>query len=627
MASPSASSSRKRFVRRITAAASPITFGIVSASFCAVASCSSDDASAEPWTTPADAGDSDSADASVESSLPDSSTGDGSTQTCVPRTCSQLGASCGATPDGCGGKLHCGDCPAGLVCGGGGPNVCGSSSCAPKTCSQLGASCGTLSDGCSQVLECGSCTAPETCGGAGVANQCGCSCSLPHADAVCSASGCAIAACNDGFSDCNAQDADGCEVDLSSNADHCGACGHVCGEVACGGKQSCVSGACAGGPALPSGWPASLSLWDWNPVLVPTSGHPNHGADNVYAPDIHEVDGVQVMFYGAQGADGHDRVYLAWSREGLDWRKYPTDSAPAPVLDHGGSNHVNDPSVVRAGATWRMYYTDAPTAENDRIWLAEATNLRSFQKSAEVLGPVPGTWEADKVGRPSVLLEGGKYKMWYDGAANGQRHVGFASSDDGVHFTRHVGNPIFLNAGAIDVKKVGDQYVMLREGGDGTYWATSPDGLCWVDRGKLFGKSGKAYDAYGQVTPFLQVSSGVLRGIWFGGASVATWNKNRIAVAFPAGASVPSAGGCTGCTTDGWSCSQACQSAGGGALGTCGAPGSTSPGACCACQSEGCEGCQPHVDCQAACVAAGKAGGWCATPGSQDPDHCCACLP
>lgn len=485
---------------------------------CGLTSCSSDEPTAASWQPGTDAGETGSADAgetgptdvSSEASTPDSNAGDETIPNCTPKSCAQLGASCGWVSDGCGGEVQCGDCPA---------------------------------------------------------------------------------------------------------------------EQVCGGKQSCVNGACVDEPALPSGCPSSLSLWSWNPVLIPTSGHPNHGADNVYAPDIHETDGVQVMFYGAQGGDGHDRIYLAWSREGLDWRKYPSDAAPAPILDHGGSNHVNDPSVVRAGATWRMYYTDAPTAENDRIWLAEATNLKSFQKTAEVLGPVPGTWEADKVGRPSVVLEGSTYKMWYDGAANGQRHVGFASSSDGVHFTRHPGNPIFLNAGAIDVKKVGDQYVMLREGGDGTYWATSPDGLCWIDRGKLFGKSGKAYDAYGQVTPFLQVSSGVLRGVWFGGASVATWNKNRIAVAFPDGASVPSAGGCAGCTTSGWSCSQACQSGGGGALGTCGAPGSTSPGACCACQAEGCEGCHSHIDCQAACVAAGKAGGWCGTPGSQDPDHCCACLP
>lgn len=44
---------------------------------------------------------------------------------CILTTCRAHGASCGMVPDGCGGSLNCGFCPAGLTCGGGGtPNVC-----------------------------------------------------------------------------------------------------------------------------------------------------------------------------------------------------------------------------------------------------------------------------------------------------------------------------------------------------------------------------------------------------------------------------------------------------------------------------------------------------------------------
>lgn len=378
--------------------------------------------------------------------------------------------------------------------------------------------------------------------------------------------------------------------------------------------------------ALPAGWPAGFSVYRYNPILRPTSASPNQGADNIYAPDIHPFSGAKVMWYGAQGSDGHDRIYLAWSRDGMAWSKWPSDGAPAPVLERGASNHVNDPSVVRSGDTWRMYYTDAPTAENDEIWLAESTKLTAFTKVQRVLDKGPaGAWDEEKVGRPSVLYEGGVYRMWYDGTSKGRRHVGLATSMDGVHFTRAPQNPVFLDAGAIDVKRVGGTLVMLREAGDGTYFATSTDGICWIDRGKLFGLSGSSYDRYGQVTPFLEVDGGTVLGVWFGGASVATWNKNRVAAAFPLGTS-PSGGGCTECVTPGLSCSAACVNGGAGAVGVCAAPGSTSPGACCNCQPSGCEACTTKGDCQAACVGIGKAGGWCAYPGSTTSGRCCACI-
>ncbi len=79
---------------------------------------------------------------------------------CVKATCTDIGASCGTTPDGCGGFLDCGACPIGEMCGGGGPNVCGTKWCTPKTCVQLGASCGHVSDGCGSVLHCGLCVEP-----------------------------------------------------------------------------------------------------------------------------------------------------------------------------------------------------------------------------------------------------------------------------------------------------------------------------------------------------------------------------------------------------------------------------------------------------------------------------------
>jgi hypothetical protein len=93
---------------------------------------------------------------------------------CAPATCLSAAKDCGNAPDGCGSTMSCGSCPAGKVCGGDGPNRCGSAPCVPRTCKDQGAECGVVSDGCSTVLQCGSCPAPRICGAGGKPNACGC---------------------------------------------------------------------------------------------------------------------------------------------------------------------------------------------------------------------------------------------------------------------------------------------------------------------------------------------------------------------------------------------------------------------------------------------------------------------
>ena len=104
---------------------------------------------------------------------------------CSPVTCSALGAECGQAPDGCGGTLECGGCSGVQLCGGGGPNRCGTGTCTPRTCAEAAKNCGMVSDGCAGQLQCGTCTGGNTCGGGGIANVCGgvCPASCPTGSA------------------------------------------------------------------------------------------------------------------------------------------------------------------------------------------------------------------------------------------------------------------------------------------------------------------------------------------------------------------------------------------------------------------------------------------------------------
>ena len=374
------------------------------------------------------------------------------------------------------------------------------------------------------------------------------------------------------------------------------------------------------------------------------------------------------MWYGGQGADGRDAVFLAWSDDLVTWQKHG-GASPIPVVDHGGSNHVNDPTVVHVGGTFYMYYTEAPTGENDEVHLATSTDGIGWTKHGAVIDVgAQSSWEPDRVGRPSVLYEDGEFRMWYDGQIfQVARHVGYATSPDGFNWVKHPANHIVMHEGAIDVDRVGDWYVMLAESGQGTRMYVAKDPLSWQYLGQLFGLSGQGYDAYGQVTPFLLTDNGTAKAIFYGGASSSCWCINRIAVAFLGDGNCAAScegkicggdgcgGSCGGCPDgqtcangqcvsggtdqdcagclDGFStCAAACQNAG-MASGYCAVPGSSDPSACCACteggnggDDPGCEGCLVgYPDCMSACQGAGMSGGTCSVPGSQDPNACCAC--
>ncbi|MEM9188270.1 MAG: hypothetical protein AAGF12_03800 [Myxococcota bacterium] len=63
---------------------------------------------------------------------------------------------------------------------------------------------------------------PMNCG------RCEMACSLPNSTPTCTAGACVLGPCVAPFDDCNADPADGCEVDTSMSVDHCGMCNAPC---------------------------------------------------------------------------------------------------------------------------------------------------------------------------------------------------------------------------------------------------------------------------------------------------------------------------------------------------------------------------------------------------------------
>jgi hypothetical protein len=194
-----------------------------------------------------------------------------------------------------------------------------------------------------------------------------------------------------------------------------------------------------------------------------------------------------------------------------------------------------------------MYYTHTQKGVVDRIDVAISEDGLKWQpKGIALAAGVDGTWDALSVGRPSVLVEGGVFKMWYDGrkdfppdapvkdvpkSSTSRRSVGYATSKDGFHWQRHRTNPVFGNdTGGVDVKRWGSQLLMMSESREGTRWAMSKDGIEWTDKGLLVQKSATKLDAFGHVTPCLLLDPDSKRHrLYFGAAGATTWDNNCIA--------------------------------------------------------------------------------------------------
>jgi len=103
-----------------------------------------------------------------------------------------------------------------------------------------------------------------------------------------------------------------------------------------------------------------------------------------------------------------------------------------------------------------------------------------------------GQWDALIRERGWIIKEGDKYRMWYTGYNPDDKSVtmklGYATSNDGVSWTRHPSGPIFAKNWVEDMMIVQHekQLFMFAEGaGDQAQLLTSIDGISWNHLGPL----------------------------------------------------------------------------------------------------------------------------------------------
>jgi predicted GH43/DUF377 family glycosyl hydrolase len=161
-----------------------------------------------------------------------------------------------------------------------------------------------------------------------------------------------------------------------------------------------------------------------NPVLQPTAGSFDedgvYGADVVYDP----ADALAPfrMWYSGR-ADVFGGIGLATSTDGVTWTKYAGGGPfPVPVLGHGPAGSADsfsaaDPSVLKDGSTWKMWYTGDDSSKK-RIAYATSADGVTWSKGGKVIAPEdPGVSANIQFGAfaPTVWKTASGYSMLLTG--------------------------------------------------------------------------------------------------------------------------------------------------------------------------------------------------------------------
>jgi len=170
------------------------------------------------------------------------------------------------------------------------------------------------------------------------------------------------------------------------------------------------------------------------------------------------------------------------------WMKYDGN----PVLG-GKYGTCFDVSVLRESPGYRMWLSWRP---KQALALVESKDgMRWSEPPRIVLGPRKETGWEDDVNRPVVLRREDGYHLWYTGQAKGHSAIGYATSADGIAWKRMSDQPVISPKEAWEKVAVMCPHVlwdaqtrlfrMRYSGGEQNEpnaigSATSPDGLHWT---------------------------------------------------------------------------------------------------------------------------------------------------
>jgi hypothetical protein len=192
---------------------------------------------------------------------------------------------------------------------------------------------------------------------------------------------------------------------------------------------------------------------------------------------IVEGDTLKMWFWGAGAGVGS--IGYAWSTDGMAWTKVDgplTNKSVFDIAAAGGSPvAIATPCVIKDGAGYKMWFArlsvvgsaisyviGGATSPDGLAWTVMAG---SGAGGAVLEAGAAGKFDSAGAFFPSVVKDGSTYRMWYSGQADDSAQIGYATSSDGIVWTKVAGT--LAHGGMINGQTCS---VMMKDGGYSMYY-------------------------------------------------------------------------------------------------------------------------------------------------------------
>lgn len=213
----------------------------------------------------------------------------------------------------------------------------------------------------------------------------------------------------------------------------------------------------------------------------------------------------QEISYSSVIYDSQDNLYKLWysgktnnkqsigyaiSIDGINWQKYENNPVLTAKTDE--PNHIYTPFVLKDSDTYKMWFTNSPDNEtNFRIGYAESNDGINWNNVRfNSLVPDLALGELAVVSPVVLKLDTNDYRIWFIHNIGQGWKVAYATSTDGINWTKHQNNPVLQKTEQWEGNDVA-KFVVIKDNDFFHAWydsnppssisyAYSSDGINWI---------------------------------------------------------------------------------------------------------------------------------------------------